>query len=150
MSFISWFCRCLPAFSIVAVLIVYYAALVVEPYGRRTNGKHEGVANISQYILAIFFVLLHLAAACFPVRLCFALYDLLQHLREASHELMYHERKDGAAEEFPVKLEAPSTVHAIIIPNYQEQIGTLTDMLSVLAAHPMAAMTYDVRETTAR
>lgn len=39
---------------------------------------------------------------------------------------------------------AASVIHAIIIPNYKEEIDTLRESLEVLACHPHAAMTYDV------
>ena len=144
MSFSSWIFRCLPAFSVIFILGLSYAALVVEPYGRRTNCKHEGRTNASQLILAVFFVILHVFAACFPIRLCFALYDLLQRIRAASHELMYNDQKLSLVQDLPIKLESPSAIHAIIIPSHREELDTLTDTLSVLAVHPAAATTYDV------
>ncbi|KAM3513088.1 hypothetical protein MY11210_003290 [Beauveria gryllotalpidicola] len=42
------------------------------------------------------------------------------------------------------KPTADSVIHAIIIPNYKEEIDTLRESLQVLACHPHAAMTYDV------
>lgn len=39
---------------------------------------------------------------------------------------------------------ADSVIHAIIIPNYKEEIDTLRESLEVLACHPHAAMTYDI------
>ncbi|XWW92168.1 hypothetical protein V2A60_000091 [Cordyceps javanica] len=39
---------------------------------------------------------------------------------------------------------ADVVVHAIIIPNYKEEIDTLRESLEVLACHPHASMTYDV------
>ncbi|KAJ4163296.1 hypothetical protein LMH87_005035 [Akanthomyces muscarius] len=39
---------------------------------------------------------------------------------------------------------ATNVIHAIIIPNYKEEIDTLRESLEVLACHPHAAMTYDV------
>jgi hypothetical protein len=38
-----------------------------------------------------------------------------------------------------------TVVHAIIIPNYKEEIDTLTETLDVLASHPQARECYDVR-----
>jgi hypothetical protein len=35
-------------------------------------------------------------------------------------------------------------VHAIIIPNYKEEMDTLRETLDVLASHPQARETYDV------
>ena len=39
---------------------------------------------------------------------------------------------------------ATNVIHAIIIPNYKEEIDTLRESLEVLACHPHAAITYDV------
>ncbi|KAJ3498558.1 hypothetical protein NLG97_g1018 [Lecanicillium saksenae] len=39
---------------------------------------------------------------------------------------------------------ATHVIHAIIIPNYKEEIDTLRESLDVLASHPHAALTYDV------
>lgn len=39
---------------------------------------------------------------------------------------------------------AAHVIHAIIIPNYKEEIDTLRESLEVLACHPHATMTYDV------
>ncbi len=39
---------------------------------------------------------------------------------------------------------AANVIHAIVIPNYKEEIDTLRESLDVLACHPHAAMTYDV------
>lgn len=39
---------------------------------------------------------------------------------------------------------AATVIHAIVIPNYKEEIHTLRETLDVLASHPHAVMTYDV------
>lgn len=39
---------------------------------------------------------------------------------------------------------AASVIHAIVIPNYKEEVDTLRETLDVLASHPHAAMVYDV------
>lgn len=47
--------------------------------------------------------------------------------------------------------EEPTTtnvIHAIIIPNYKEELDTLRESLDVLASHPHAALTYDVSRVT--
>lgn len=37
-----------------------------------------------------------------------------------------------------------SIIHAIIIPNYKEELDTLRETLEVLASHPQAHYSYDV------
>lgn len=39
-----------------------------------------------------------------------------------------------------------SVVHAIVIPNYKEEVDVLRETLDVLASHPRARNCYDVRE----
>lgn len=53
---------------------------------------------------------------------------------------------DTEVEEFAaVDQSSPAdVVHAIVIPNYKEEVDTLRETLEVLASHPMAATSYDV------
>jgi hypothetical protein len=37
-----------------------------------------------------------------------------------------------------------SIIHAIVVPNYKEEVDTLRETLEVLASHPQARNTYDV------
>ena len=46
------------------------------------------------------------------------------------------------AEEHP---RAEPVIHAIVIPNYKEEMDTLRETLEVLASHPQAYNSYDVR-----
>jgi len=43
-----------------------------------------------------------------------------------------------------------NVVHAIIIPNYKEEIDTLRETLDVLASHPQARYSYDVSRSNAQ
>lgn len=43
-----------------------------------------------------------------------------------------------------IELEQDKLIHAIIIPNYKEDIDGLRETLDVLASHPQARSTYDV------
>ena len=49
---------------------------------------------------------------------------------------MYSDNSSGKVEQL--------VVHAIVIPNYKEEIDTLRESLEVLASHPMARDWYDV------
>lgn len=46
--------------------------------------------------------------------------------------------------EFLTDADAERVVHAIIIPNYKEEVDTLRETLDVLASHPQARDCYDV------
>lgn len=41
-------------------------------------------------------------------------------------------------------LDSPTIIHAIVIPNYKEELDILRETLDVLASHPQAAACYDV------
>jgi hypothetical protein len=43
-----------------------------------------------------------------------------------------------------VEVEQPQDIHAILIPNYKEDIEVLRETLEVLASHPQARAQYDV------
>jgi hypothetical protein len=53
---------------------------------------------------------------------------------------------DTEVEEFAAveQSSAADVVHAIVIPNYKEEVDTLRETIEVLASHPMAATSYDV------
>lgn len=40
-------------------------------------------------------------------------------------------------------LDSPAIIHAIVIPNYKEELDILRETLDVLASHPQAAACYD-------
>lgn len=57
---------------------------------------------------------------------------------EAGDDLEYLMDSDIA------NIATESVIHAIIVPNYKEEMDTLRETLEVLASHPQARETYDV------
>lgn len=47
-----------------------------------------------------------------------------------------------------VEYDQDKVIHAIIIPNYKEDIDGLRETLDVLASHPQARLSYDVSSLT--
>jgi hypothetical protein len=43
-----------------------------------------------------------------------------------------------------VEFDQDKVIHAIIVPNYKEDVDGLRETLDVLASHPQARMSYDV------
>lgn len=43
-----------------------------------------------------------------------------------------------------VEYDQDKVIHAIIIPNYKEDVDGLRETLDVLASHPQARLSYDV------
>ena len=54
-------------------------------------------------------------------------------------------RVNSSQEESKFFLGAEEVIHAIILPNYKEDIDTLRTTLHVLASHPRASSQYEVR-----
>jgi len=143
-SFFAWFTRCLPALSVIALFGLVYSCFIVDPYGARTNGVHQGRATYQQYFLSIYIVALHVFSTLFPIRLCFAIYDVLTHLRATHNAFATVDKKNDPRPDSPALGAGRFVIHAILIPNYKEDMETLSDTLRVLAAHPRAHTLYDV------
>ncbi|KKK13941.1 hypothetical protein ARAM_005608 [Aspergillus rambellii] len=173
----SWASRCLPGFSIIALLaLVVFSATDAFPFPWSSDPPEPGrpgeppVLNLAQTIFVIYTVLVHLNTLAFTGRLSWALVHIHRQTnnvlkrrtnqpREASSP-----RSSGAsiasdtsslddvsllpyAESQPIlndKDIEEEVVHAIIIPNYNEEIHTLRSTLDVLASHPRASSQYEI------
>jgi hypothetical protein len=145
-SFYQWATRCVPAFSIFLVFILLAFAFVIAPYGKAHNGKHLGEATISQLILSIYTVFLHLLSIVFPIRVCWSLRDVIRRMRHsvgtsnANTPLLKQPKKDVDVDE----TEITSPLFPIILPAYKEEVSTLEETLRILASHPQARQSYHV------
>lgn len=145
MSLYAWATRCIPAFSICAVAILLVLALIVQPYGREEEGKHNGKATWAQLVLSCYTVLLHIMSIAFPLRVCWSMIDMIRRMRDANNLMPNTRRRrvvslkdDEGDFTFPVPL------FAIIIPAYKEEVETLEMTLRVLASHSQARHCYHV------
>ncbi len=84
MSSYVWATRCIPAFSICAVAVLLVLALVVQPYGREEEGKHNGETTWAQLVLSWYTVLLHIMSIAFPLRVCWSMIDMIRRMRDAN------------------------------------------------------------------
>jgi hypothetical protein len=144
MGLAHWIVRCTPFFSVSILLLLICSSLLWQPFGARTHGRHEGQATHTQRFLAFYIVLLHLAAWWFPIRLCWALFDLLRKLERTATEYVPYQVENHYNNARNAHKSHGTTMHAILLPNYKEDIETLSDTLRVLSAHPMAERAYDV------
>lgn len=141
-----WATRCIPAFSCIAVAILLVLSFVVSPFGKGEPGKHIGEATIPQLMLSGYTVLLHLLSIAFPVRVCWAMRDVLKRMRQAIEDTPIKTR----GRSFSMKMEAqeeigqPIPLFIIIIPAYKEDMSTLEETLRVLASHAQARTSYHV------
>lgn len=140
-------------------------------------------AGIWTVIFSWYCLFIHVLVFSFPLRACWAVWDLTTSLRKTARSRALkgfkfgHRRRasstslsssetltssrasssasseaDDADTEFLTDTEADQgrVVHAIIIPNYKEEMDTLRETLDVLASHPMARGSYDVCVLRAR
>ncbi|CAK7202791.1 hypothetical protein SEUCBS139899_005518 [Sporothrix eucalyptigena] len=137
-------------------------------------------AGIWTVIFSWYCLLIHVLVFSFPLRACWAIWDVTTSLRKtaksksledfklghfrrgsstslSSAETLTSSRASSSANseagdvdtEFSTDSESTVTVqdrvvHAIIIPNYKEEMDSLRETLDVLASHPHARSSYDV------
>ncbi|KAF9891472.1 hypothetical protein FE257_003938 [Aspergillus nanangensis] len=165
-----WASRCLPAFSIIALLALLVQTTEVislprnishsDPPGYAPRAKH---LTVMQHVFIIYTVLIHLNMLGFTTRLAWALFraplETTRALNRRSVSKMDGEYLDSPTcpsaslpDPSTFKTDAlkgddgpePEVIHAIILPNYSEDIDTLRTTLSVLANHPRARFYYEV------
>lgn len=141
-----WATRCIPAFSTFFVAALCILSFIIDPYGMRRKGAHSGDATVAQTILSVYTIVLHICALLFPLRVCWAVYDILVKMKEAASEAPYLRRRRAASITGDESLPAsPIPLFAIILPAYKEDLEMLEETLQVLASHPQATYCYDVR-----
>lgn len=146
-------------------------SLSASYFGTRGSG-------LPTVVFAYYCLLIHLLVFMFPLRACWAIFDLTRRLKKTARsktlrEFKYAHRRrlsstslsssetltssrDGSSTssseagdldtEFyaDADVEPDRVIHAIIVPNYKEEMDTLRETLEVLASHPQARYTYDV------
>ncbi|KAB5536536.1 glycosyl transferase family group 2-domain-containing protein [Coniochaeta sp. 2T2.1] len=128
-------------------------------------------------LFAYYCLFIHVLVAVFPVRSCWAIWDITRSLKKVARSktlqnVKFPSSRRGSsaslssAETLTLALDSSassssseaggaeyftdaanpvdSVVHAIIVPNYKEEVDTLRETLEVLASHPQARDTYDV------
>ena len=196
MGLVAWCVRCVPGLSILCLLSLVLCALgdprrwlgwTGERYrGGRGNGYHGGPAQhhepadfltSTQLFFVFYTVLVHLLALGFPLRLCWAVWQLNREIKSvvAQYGSSYRQsgirsltrtvgspgaslshietsradsssRSSSSSGETRIRSDSLGmVVHAILLPNYKEDIDTLRETLEVLASHAQARISYDVR-----
>lgn len=131
--------------------------------------ESESSLTLAQKVFVVYSVLIHLNMFGFTVRLSYSLFRVLGEAkrvrrRRGSHCVSeFSEKRVGRfvdsppLEEYKGGLDASrlrsiggrgdnreEVVHAIILPNYAEDIDTLRTTLNVLSSHPRARSQYEV------
>lgn len=141
----AWATRCIPAFSICLVIALSFFGLFVSPFAEREYADYTGKATLSQLILTGYILFLHCLSVIYPLRVCWAIRDVVKRIKEAATERPTGKsgRVPGSKDEKEA-LQPQCPLFAIILPAYKEEVSTLEETLRVLASHPEARQSYHV------
>ena len=184
MGILSWCSRRVGGLSI-ATLVFLCSTVIYNEHHALKNGLVD-VTKTSWTgrfltIFAYYSFIVHLAVAMFPMRACWAIWDLTRSLKRVSpsnkwsefgpeRKLSTYSISSSAETLTPSRASAASSdtedfdsgyfadaeaepaphVHAVLIPNYKEEIDVLRETLDVLASHPQARAQYDVSNDFSR
>jgi hypothetical protein len=194
MSLFAWCTRRSGGLAMIALLVLCYWVISKESAASRHGYNYqqqdslsatstylpsEGGAGYSTIIFAYYCLLIHFLVFMFPLRACWALWDITRSLKKTARsktlrDFKFAHRRRGSstslsssetltsshgcsassseagdldAELYTDGDVAPDRViHAVIIPNYKEEMDTLKETLEVLASHPQARNSYDVSD----
>lgn len=137
------------------------------------TSQRSSTLSVAQTIFALYNVFIHILSLIFPMRLCWSLWQITGQIQDLASQHAVaspieeektrtvgspsssltpidtgwrlkpgHWSHDGGA---PKKANAKGMVlHAILLPNYKEDIDTFRGTLDVLASHAQARTSYDV------
>lgn len=200
MSLFAWCTRRSGGLAMIATLILSYWVVskeaAVNPHDLFNKYQQRDTISLSPLpmtptasqgagvwtvVFAYYCLLIHVLVAIFPLRSCWAVWDMTSSLRKSAHSkalqnLKFAHRRRGSstslsssetltsshassasseAGDFEAELytdgdaEPDRVVHAIVIPNYKEELDTLRETLEVLGSHPQARNSYDVSSSCA-
>jgi len=156
--FILWGVQRVASISLLVLLLLLYLALWRSRPSESSVHPDEEYITISQFILICYTTFVHFLGLLFPLRASWALWTLTKRLKGAlyrqqastkrypnSYEESFSSSSESEASfELNERFYPEKLLHAIIIPNYKEDIDTLRETLEVLADHPQASAEYDV------
>lgn len=139
--------RIIPALSVLALITLIVYSFVIEPYGQNSSRRSHGPAAATSWQLALsaYTILLHFMSIAFPARVCWAMGDVIRHMKELASIKDSPKKRRGQilkGDRGCMTLQTPMFV--IILPAYKEEITTLEETLRVLASHPRARQSYHV------
>jgi hypothetical protein len=192
MSVFAWCTRRVGGLLLVALIFWSYWVISSE-YGPRSatddhlnhNGKagnhNKGTGSMFNagnitIVWAYYSLLIHTLVFVFPIRACWAVWDLTRSLKKvarnkslkdfkyshqrrlsstslSSAETLTSSQSSSSSEAGDVEMgvytdtadiDQDRIIHAILIPNYKEELDGLRETLDVLASHPQARYQYDV------
>ncbi|RAL04665.1 glycosyltransferase family 2 protein [Aspergillus ibericus CBS 121593] len=170
---LRWSSRCLPGFSILILVSLLFLAfsdhLGWDLWRRWTPARPRKPdpdlphgLNLAQLVFAIYTVVIHLNMFTFTIRLLWSLFWVTRKTQQVFQRrsiliegastldltnnplLDLSDMHSPLAGESIPKTQTDELVHAIIVPNYREDVDTLRTTLSVLASHPNARSHYEI------
>jgi hypothetical protein len=166
---IRWLSRCIPGLSAIGLITLLVLAFTNAEQPRfyiLQQDRHSSQElRLSQIIFIFYTLLLHIDTACLAIRLCFSILIVKKKIRTTllrRNDIpsgFYSEGILQPTDAQELKPRSPQfdpdrprlneavmseVLHAIVIPNYSEDIDTLRMTLAVLAAHPRARTQYEV------
>lgn len=190
MGLFSWASRRSGGLAMVVTIALSYWVISRESEAQRNGYHYQQPDTLSApsssttgggiwtVIFAYYCLFIHVLVSMFPLRACWAIWDLTRNLRKTARskllkDFRFARRRRGSSTSLSSSetlissrdgcsassSEAgdldqstyPDTdtardqiIHAIIIPNYKEEMDTLRETLEVLASHTQARNTYDV------
>ena len=165
---LSWCIQRVASLGIVALICLILVAFVWDRPSQEKydDGKLRKQITNGQLVYVYYTLFVHILGVLFPLRLCWSTRSMIRNLKMVATQQQASfikasskSRKgsavgceDSVASDSSVSIalstlnewDEKSLVHAIILPNYKEDLDTLRETLDVLACHPQASTTYEV------
>ena len=167
---LSWCIQRVASLGIVALMCLILVAFVWDHPSQEMydDGKLRRQITNGQLVYVYYTLFVHILGVLFPLRLCWATRSMTRNLKmvaiqqqaslfrassksrrksevgyedscasDSSDSIALSTLNESDWDEMPL-------VHAIILPNYKEELDTLRETLDVLACHPQASSSYEV------
>jgi hypothetical protein len=165
---LSWCIQRVASLGIVALTCLTLAAFVWDRPSQEKydDGKPRKSITNAQLVYVYYTLFIHVLGVLFPLRLCWATKSMIRNLKMVAiqqHASLFRaSSKSEKRSEIRDSVDSDSSdsmalstlkknewdekplVHAIILPNYKEELDTLRETLDVLASHPQASSSYEV------
>ena len=166
---LSWCIQRVASLGIIALTCLTLVAFVWDRPSQEKydDGKLRKSITNGQLVYVYYTLFIHVLGVLFPLRLCWATKSMIRNLkmvaiqqqaslfRASSKSAKRGEAGDSVDSDSSDSMELSTLkenewdekkplVHAIILPNYKEELDTLRETLDVLACHPQASSSYEV------
>jgi len=143
----AWLTRAIPAWSVCFIAVMLVSSFLIQPYGKGAAIRRHDSVTPWQLVLSVYTVLLHIMSIVFPARVCYAMGDVIKHIKKETSTVVKESpkrRKTQTVRTEKGSLTFPVPLFVIILPAYKEDMHTLEETLRVLGAHPQAPHSYHV------